>query len=161
MSPDSFQYLLNVVGPATTKKDTRFQKAISPAERLCLRIHYLAYGDSQQSLFFSYRIGRSTISGIINETCAIWGTLKDEYVRSPRTSKAWKSIAKDFQEMWNLPHFIGAIDSEHGAIKSLLYSCSSYFNYKGYFIIVLMAIFDALYVFTYIDIGSNNDSCVN
>ena len=141
MSPDSFQYLLNVVGPAITKKDTKFQKVVSPAERLCLTIHYLAYGDSQKSLSFLYRIGRSTISGIINETCAIWGTLKDEYVRSP--------------------HFIGAIDGEHGAIKLLLNSCSSYFNYKGYFIIILMAILDALYVFTYIDLGSNNDSCVN
>ena len=70
MSPDSFQYLLNIVGPAITRKDTKFRKAISPAEGLCLTIHYLGYADSQQSLSFSYRIGGSTISVIINETCA-------------------------------------------------------------------------------------------
>ena len=55
------------------------------------------------------------MSGIINEICAaIWGALKDKYVRSPQTPKAWKAIAKDFQEIWNLPqHCSGAIDGKH------------------------------------------------
>ena len=70
MSPGSFQYLLDVVGLVIIKKDTKFRKAISPAQRLSLTIHYLAYKDSQQSLSFSYRIGRSTISDIINKKCA-------------------------------------------------------------------------------------------
>ena len=75
-----------------------------------------------------------------HETCR--GVLKDKYVRSPRTPKAWKSIAKNFQEIWNLSHCIGAIDGKHVAIKSLN-SGSSYFDYKGYFSIILMAICDA------------------
>ena len=70
MAPDLFQYLLNIVFPSITKKDAKFRKAIQPAERSCLAIHYLEYGGSQQSLSFWFRIGRSTISGIINETCA-------------------------------------------------------------------------------------------
>ena len=125
MSPDPFQYLLKAVGPAITKKDTKFRKATSPAERLCFTNHYLAYGDSQQALSFSYRIGRSTISGIKNEICTdFWGDLNDKYVRSQRTSEAWKSIAKDFQEIWNLPNCIGAIDGKHVVIKSPLNSGS-------------------------------------
>ena len=39
--------------------------------------------------------------------------------------------SKDFQEIWNLLHYIGAIDGKHVAIKSPLNSGSSYFNYKG------------------------------
>ena len=46
-----FKYLLNVVGPLIIRKVTRFRKAISPTERLCLTLHYLAYGGSQKSLF--------------------------------------------------------------------------------------------------------------
>lgn len=65
MSPESFKYLLNVVGPAISKQDTKFRKAISASERLCLILHYLAYGGSQQSLCFSFRIAKSTISKII------------------------------------------------------------------------------------------------
>ena len=67
----------------------------------------MGYANSQQSLPFSYRIGRSTVTDIINETCAaIWGALKDKYVRSQQTPEAWKAIAKDFQEIWNLTHCI-------------------------------------------------------
>jgi len=56
MSPDRFEHLLSLVAPIITKKDTRMRKAIGPAERLSLTLHYLAYGDSQQSNSFAYRI---------------------------------------------------------------------------------------------------------
>ena len=119
MSPESFKYLLNVVGPQISKKDTRFRKSISAAERLCLTLHYLAYGGSQQSLSFSFRIAKSTISNIVNETCsAIWECLKDGYLRPPKTTDDWKNISKDFDEIWNLPHCVGAIDGKHVRIKA-------------------------------------------
>ena len=34
-------------------------------------------------------------------------------MRPPRTTDDWKNIAKDFYEIWNLPHCIGAIDGKH------------------------------------------------
>ena len=61
-------------------------KSISAAERLCVTIHFLAYGSSHQSLSYSYRNGNSTISGIINKTClAIWIGLQEQYLRPPNT----------------------------------------------------------------------------
>ena len=123
MSPESLKYLLKVVGLIISKEDTRFQKAIPSAERLCLTLHYLAYGGSQQSLSFCFRIAKSTICSIINETCkAIWDCLSEQYVRPPRTSNDWKCIAKDFENIWNLPHCIGAIDGKHVSVKSPLNS---------------------------------------
>ena len=57
------------------------REAISAAERLTLTFRYLASGDDQQSLSFSYRFGRTTVSHIIKETLhAIWLALKDKYV---------------------------------------------------------------------------------
>ena len=162
--PESFTYLLNVVGPIMSKEDTRFRKEIPSAERLCLTLHYLAYGTSQQSLSFSFRIAKSTICCIINETCkAIWDYMSEQYVRPPRTSDDWKRIAKDFENIWNLPHCIGAIDGKHVSIKSPLNSGSLYYNYKGFFSMILMAICDARYIFSFVDIGSfgsNNDGGV-
>ena len=164
ISPESFKYLLNVVAPIISKEDTRFRKAIPSAERLCLTLHYLAYGGSQQSLSFSFRIAKSTICSIINETCkAIWKCLSEQYVRPPRTSDDWKCIAKDFENIWNLPHCIGAIDEKHVSIKSSLNSGSLYCNYKGFFTVILMALCDARYIFSLVDIGSvgsKNDSGV-
>ena len=98
MSPESFKYLLNVVGPIISKEDTRFRKVIPSAERLCLTLHYLAYDGSQQSLSFSITIAKSTIYAIINETCkTIWDGLSEQYVRPPRTNNNWECIAKDFE----------------------------------------------------------------
>ena len=164
MSPESFKYLLNVVGPIIAKKDTKFRKAILASERLCLTLHYLAYGGTQQSLSFSFRIVKSTISSIVNETCAaIWECLQQQYLRPPKTNDDWKKIAEGFFDIWNLPHCVGAIDGKHVRIKAPINSGSLYYNYKGFFSIVLMAICDARYLFLFVDkgdYGSNNDSGV-
>ena len=135
---------------------------ISAEERLTLTLHYLAYGSSQQEVSFSYRIAKSTVSGIIRETCSsIWEALRPIYLKAPTSQTEWKNIAQQFANIWNFPDVIGAIDGKHVSLKCPLKSGSQYYNYKGFFSIVLLAICDARYVFTLVDIGdygSNNDS---
>lgn len=58
---------------------------------------------------------------------------------------------------------LGAIDGKHVSIQCPLKSGSLYYNYKGYFSIVLLAVCDAHYTFTFTDIGgygSVNDSSI-
>ena len=164
MSPESFDYLLSKVGPLINKQATRFRQPIPAAERLALTIRYLASGDSQQSMSFSYRIGKATVSNIIQETCqAIWDALNEEYLRAPTSSDEWKNIANEYMALWNFPHCVGAIDGKHIAIQCPGNSGSLFYNYKGFFSIVLMAVCDAHYVFSLVnigDFGSNNDSGV-
>jgi hypothetical protein len=75
MSPEPFSHLLTLVSPIISKKDTVMREAISAAERLTITIHFLAYGESQQSMSFSYRIGKSTMSAIIFQTLEQYGRL--------------------------------------------------------------------------------------
>ena len=158
MFPEPFKYLLNIVGPIISKENTRFRKAVPSAERLCLIFHYLAYGGSQQSL----QSAKSTICSIINKICkTIWDCLSELYIRPPRTSDDWKNIAKDFENIWNLPYCIGAMAGKHVSIKSTPNSGWLYYNYSGFLSMILMTICDARYIFTLVDIrsfGSNNDS---
>ena len=104
------------------------------------------------------------VSHIIQETLnAIWKALKDKYVSPPKSATDWKNISRDFESVWHLPHCIGAIDGKHIAMQCPKNSGSLYFNYKGWFSIVLMAVCDASYNFTLVDIGqygSPNDSSV-
>lgn len=182
MSSDQFDFLLNRVQPIISKKDTNMRKAISAETRLLITLRYLASGDSYRSLTFLFRVPHNTISGIIPQVCkAIYDTLCVDYLKVfkstkcdiksffccdsyntpiicslpkvPNTAEEWIRIANDFNSKWHFPNCIGALDGKHITIRCPKNSGSLNFNYKHTFSIVLMALADANYKFTYIDVG--------
>lgn len=114
----------------------------------------MATGDSHQTIAFSFRAGRSTVSKIIKEVCKdIWNVLQPLYVPTP-TDETWKRAEIGFREIWNFPNCVGSIDGKHVKIKCPPNSGSNYFCYKQFFSVVLLAIVDPLYKFLVVDIGS-------
>lgn len=164
MSPECFEDLLTLVNLFIAKKPCRLRNSISEAQRLMVTLRYLATGDFQQSHSCLFRIGKSTISNLLRETCeAIWHALKEKYLNVPSTMSDWLRIAKEFKDEWNFPNCIGAIDGKHIMMDCPKNGGSAYYNYKSVHSIVLLAICDAKYCFTFADIGgfgSTNDASV-
>ncbi|XP_040069512.1 putative nuclease HARBI1 [Ixodes scapularis] len=147
MTRQRFEHLLSLVGPLLLKKVTFWRTPIAPAERLSLTIRYLAHGASQAICSTSYRIGRSTTSGIIRDTCmALYKVLDSLYRLVPNTAQ-WERLAAEFGRLWNFPNCVGALDGKHVAVQAPPGKGSDTFNYKGFHSIVLLASCDASYKF--------------
>ena len=156
VEPGLFQELLERVGPLIEKKDTFWRKALEPGLKLAITLRFLATGNSYRTLQYGFRVASNTISCFVPEVCeAIIQAYSDEMLSCPITPEDWKKVALDFQEKWNLPHCIGALDGKHVAIKCPPKSGSVYYNYKGFFSIVLMALVDATYQFLHVEVGAN------
>ena len=74
-----------------------------------------------QSQSFDFRIGKSTVQNIIRETYyGICQALLEKYLTTPESTEDWLHIAEGFQDEWNFPHCIGAIDGKHICIWNAL-----------------------------------------
>ncbi|KAK0152724.1 Protein ALP1-like [Merluccius polli] len=154
MDVDDFNFLLDKVQPLIQRKDTTLRKAITARQRLAVTLRFLATGESFRSLCFQYRIGRSTIGQIVTETCeALCMVLKD-HLKTPTTEAGWREVARGFQDRCQFPHCLGAIDGKHVYIQPPANSGSLFYNYKGRFSVVLMAVVDANYKFVYASVGT-------
>ena len=124
---------------------------------------FLATGDSYTGLKARFRLGCSSVHKVIKDTCdALWIVLKDD-VMPKLTEDKWKEIEVGFRNKWQFPNCIGAIDGKHIWVRKPFNSGSLFWCYKGYHSLVLLALVDANYRFTYVDIGaygSNSDGNV-
>lgn len=84
---------------------------------LTLTLRFLASGDCMRSLSYSFRIGHSTVSKIVHETCSIlYEVLAPTYLQLPDTN-GWKKISNDFSKIWNFPNCVSAGDGKHFAMQ--------------------------------------------
>uniref|UniRef100_A0A3B4BHK8 DDE Tnp4 domain-containing protein n=1 Tax=Periophthalmus magnuspinnatus TaxID=409849 RepID=A0A3B4BHK8_9GOBI len=110
-----FNDLLSRIGVRITYEDTNYRHSISAAERLSICILPLV---SYRTIGSSFRVGFMAVP----------------------TAEEWRSIAEEFEELWNFPLCLGAVDGKH-------------IRLKGGHYLVLHAVIDARYRFRVIDVG--------
>ncbi|XP_045120471.1 uncharacterized protein LOC123509914 [Portunus trituberculatus] len=153
---DQYHRLLELVTPLIAKSDTKMRKAVTAGERLTLTLRYLATGESQVSLAYQFRISHNLISSIIPSVCrAIYQALQPQYLYLPRNQSEWQHVASQYYARWNFPMCIGALDGKRVLISKPPCSGSEYYDYKGHFSLIMMALVDADYKFMYVDVGAS------
>ncbi|XP_076546299.1 uncharacterized protein LOC143305680 [Osmia lignaria lignaria] len=121
LSPDQFDVLLQKVHPLIEKKCTNMREPLSSKLKLEITLRYLCSGDSFSSLIYLFRVA-----------------ILKEYLQVPSTFEKWERIQREHR--WNFPNVIGTLDGKHINISLPISSGSDYYNYKGKYSIVLMAL---------------------
>ena len=159
MAPHMFDAILDKIGWRIKKKSTFMREPLPPGLKLALTLRYLATGDNYHSVMYSYRVSHNTISLIVREVCtAIRQEYAEEFISCPSTPEGWQPLAEQFGARWQFHNALGALDGKHIAIKKPNRGGSRFYNYKGFHSIVLLALVDADYKFTWCDVGSTGCS---
>ena len=111
MNPGQFKEILNATELDICKQSTKMGgELIVPVKRRALRLRFLATGESFRSLHFQFRISRPAISYTVTEVCqAIPKKLGPSYLKVPSSEQE----RLQFEEKWNFPNCLGAIDGKH------------------------------------------------
>ncbi|XP_067946400.1 putative nuclease HARBI1 [Watersipora subatra] len=155
MTRKQFDMILKKVEPLIAKENTALRVSISAEQRLMVTLRYLATGTSMTQLHYDWCISVASLSAIIPETChAIYTSLCADYLRTPTTEQEWIEISRQLEDNWNFPNALGALDGKHIVMTKPWHAGSEYHNYKTQESIILMAMCDANYSFTYVDVGA-------
>lgn len=113
----------------------------------------LAQGNSVRTNALFFRVGISTMKYMLAEVCeALVEVLVHVYLPD-LNSDNWKQISSEFEQRWQLPHCVGALDGMHVELQKPANSGSLFFNYKKFFSIVLLALCDAHKRFIWFNVG--------
>ncbi|WKY11178.1 hypothetical protein Q1695_003043 [Nippostrongylus brasiliensis] len=124
-------------------------------------MRFLGHGSAFVALAHEVRLGRATVMKIVYECCrAIKDELWSDTFPTP-TAADWHLSAEQFRRLWRYPRAVASIDGKHFRCKAPRKSGSSFYNYKGFFSIVLLAIVSGGYRIIAFDVGGkgkNSDS---
>ena len=76
------------------------------------------------------------------------------------TADGWKEIAASYSSRRNFHHVLGALDGKHIRVRCPANGGSQFYNYKWYDSIVPLALVDANYRLTWVQVGAPREHLV-
>eukprot|EP00795_Rhopilema_esculentum_P011068 gene11068-19929_t len=153
-------FVLEKLG-ATEKDITPYQVSggntvISPKAQLVITLRFLATGETIRSMSFQFRVSRAAIFYIVKDVCqAIIKNMRPFFLALPSSAENWVNIAHAFDQKWQFPNCVDAIDGKHIVMQPPPKQVPGITTKKGTHSIVLLAIAGPHYECIYEDVGTN------
>ena len=123
-------FLFCRLAPKIQKLDTPMRDAISPRVRLQVTLRFLSGPASFSVLEDIFRIPKPTLSKMIPEVCeALWQELNQEYIILPQDETEWLRKASEFEEKWQYPFALAALDGKHVEVQAFQDSGKIFFTF--------------------------------
>ncbi|KAL1480501.1 hypothetical protein MTO96_050975 [Rhipicephalus appendiculatus] len=154
VTPATFSYLVNILTPVLERADTNMRPAVPVAKRIAIGLYRLRSTAEDATIAHLFGVGRSTVNVICREFfAAVIETLEGQWLRMIRRAEMGEHIRK-FHRVSGFPQAIGALDGCHIPVSPPEEHATDYFNYKGWYSMILLALVDHQYRFRYINVGS-------
>lgn len=156
MESDTFYTLLAMVETDLTPGNALFSTDVPvPADkRLAIFLDWVGSGNTYASLAPKYDIGKSTVYEILHEVRGVLAKkLVPNQVKFPTSDKLTATM-QGFKKLCHLPFCVGALDGTFVKMKKPSEYGDTYFCYKKYTAIIVMAYVDAKGRFIYVKSGT-------
>lgn len=162
MNRPTFHYIVGVC-ENMRRQDTSMRKAIALEKRVAIGLYRLATSAEERTVANLFGVSPASVNMIFREFCAvIVNNLEAQLVCFPKLHELQEHM-RQFAAVCGFPQGVGALDGCHIEVCPPKEEAADYFNYKGWYSIILLAVVDHKYKFLYTNSGSpgkNNDSAV-
>ncbi|KAL1484694.1 hypothetical protein MTO96_032431 [Rhipicephalus appendiculatus] len=130
------------------------RKAIPLTRRVTIGLYRLATSAEERTVANLFGVNRSSVDIIFREFCdAIVRRLEPRFVRFPRAQELAEHI-RQFAAVAGFPQRVGALDGCHIEVCPPKEHDTDYYNYKGWYSTILLAVVDHRYKFMFTNVGS-------
>lgn len=162
VSRSTFAYIVNAC-ECMRRRDTNMRQAIPLDKRVAIGLYRLASSAEERTVAHLFGVSRPSVNLIFREFCrVVVQRLEHLYIRFPQPCELAEHL-RQFEAVLGFPQGVGALDGCHLEVCPPKDNASDYYNYKGWYSIILLAVADHNYKFLSTSVGSpgkNHDANV-
>lgn len=162
VTQSTFSYILCKC-QSLVRADTNMRNAIPLHKRVAVLLYRAATSAEERTVTNLFGISAASVNIIFHEFCFVIGDSVDsQFLRMPAVDAVEEHI-RLFSAVLGFPQGFGALDGCHIKVSPPKEHTQDYYNYKGWYSIILLALVDHNYKFLFTNVGSpgrNHDSRV-